>query len=61
MIPFSDKWEFFPEQVLQEVLNFVDFVPSHHQDQDWADPRLSVAGIFSGEAISAEEIEAELD
>jgi len=34
MIPFSDKVEFLHQQALPEVLTFVDFFPSHHQDQD---------------------------
>jgi hypothetical protein len=57
-----DKLESLPEQALQEVLTFVDFVAwrSHHQAEDSSDPLLSVAGILSGEPISAEEIEAEL-
>jgi len=53
-----DKLEFLPEQALQEVLTFVDFIAwrSRHQAEDISDPLLSVAGILSGEAISAEEI-----
>ncbi|OCQ98495.1 hypothetical protein BCD67_08005 [Oscillatoriales cyanobacterium USR001] len=57
-----DKLESLPEQALQEVLIFVDFVAwrSHHQAEDSSDPLLSVAGILSGEPISSEEIETEL-
>jgi Protein of unknown function (DUF2281) len=55
-----DKLESLPEQALQEVLTFVDFVAWRHQAEDSSDPLLSVAGILSGEPISAEEIEAEL-
>ena len=47
-----------PENRLQEVLDFIDFLRiREHLDED---PILQVAGSLSGNPLSAEEIEDEL-
>jgi hypothetical protein len=52
------KLQDLPEPALREVSDFVDFVKWRAQHED--EPLLSVAGILSGEPMSAGEIEAEL-
>ena len=47
-----------PESNLREVLNFVEFMTRRSAEQN--DPLFSVAGILSGEVLSADEIEQRL-
>jgi len=53
-----EKLDRLPEPNLREVLNFVEFLTWRTAEQD--EPLLSVAGILSGQMLSAEEIEREL-
>ena len=53
-----EKLEYLPEPNLRQVLSFVEFLTWRATDQD--EPLLSVAGILSGEMLSAEQIEEEL-
>jgi|GEM_PF-1175693 len=53
-----EKLRLLPEPNLREVLNFVEFLMWRTTEQE--DPVLSVAGILSGEMLSAEEIELNL-
>ena len=46
-----------PEPTLQEVLDFVEFLKWRRKADD---PVLSVAGILSGDPLTAKEIETEL-
>ncbi|MDI3543239.1 MAG: hypothetical protein PWP57_843 [Candidatus Atribacteria bacterium] len=48
-----------PEERLQEVLDFIDFLKTR-EEAGGEDPILKVAGCLSGNSISAEEIEEEL-
>jgi hypothetical protein len=53
-----EKLGFLPESNLREVLNFVEFLTWRIPGED--EPLLSVAGILSGEMLSAKDIEQEL-
>ena len=53
-----EKLDHLPEPNLRQVLDFVEFLTWKATDQD--EPLLSVAGVLSGEMLSAEEIEEEL-
>jgi hypothetical protein len=53
-----EKLEYLPESNLRQVLSFVEFLTWRATEQD--EPLLSVAGVLSGEMLSAEEIEEEL-
>jgi hypothetical protein len=53
------KLDHLPEPRLQEVLSFVEYLIEKTNDP-WDDPILSVAGILSGRAMSADEIERAL-
>lgn len=53
-----EKLQQLPEPDLREVLTFVDFIVWRTTGQE--EPLLAVAGILSGEVLSAEEIEREL-
>lgn len=53
-----DKLSDLPENRLQEVLDFVDFLRSQERNRE--DPILKVAGCLSGSPLSAEEVEEEL-
>ena len=54
----AEKLELLPEPELREVLDFVEFLTSRTTVDE--EPLLAVAGILSGEPLSAEEIEQEL-
>jgi hypothetical protein len=53
-----------PEQRLREVLRFVDHIkqssPNSEKTGLFEEPLLSIAGMLSGEPLSAQAIEAEL-
>jgi len=53
-----EKLEQLPEPALQQVRDFVEFLSQKILVQE--DPVLAVAGILSGDSLSAEEIEREL-
>jgi hypothetical protein len=53
-----EKLEQLPEPALREVLDFVEFISARALVQE--EPLLAVAGILSGSALSAEQIEQEL-
>ena len=53
-----EKLDDLPESRLREVLAFVEFLTWQTIGQD--EPLLSIAGILSGEALSAKQIEQEL-
>ena len=53
-----EKLDHLPKPELREVLIFVEFLTWRTVEHD--EPLLSIAGMFSGEALSAEEIEQEL-
>jgi hypothetical protein len=53
-----EKLEGLPEPKLREVLTFVDSLTRRSGTQD--EPLLSIAGILSGEALSAKDMEREL-
>lgn len=53
-----EKLEQLPEPALREVLDFVEFISAKALAQE--EPLLAVAGILSGSALSAEQIEQEL-
>ncbi len=53
-----EKLEQLPEPVLREVLEFVEFKLQKAMIQE--EPLLEVAGVLSGNSLSAEEIELEL-
>ena len=53
-----EKLDHLPEPELREVLTFVEFLTWRTVEND--EPLLSIAGILSGKALSAEEIEQEL-
>jgi len=53
-----EKISGLPEDRLQEVLDFVDFIKSRKPKVD--DPILNVAGCLSGKPLSGSEIEEEL-
>jgi hypothetical protein len=53
-----EKLQQLPEPALREVFDFVEFLAWRASPQE--DPLLSVAGILSGEPISAADIEEEL-
>ena len=53
-----ERLEQLPEPVLREVLDFVEFISAKALVQE--EPLLAVAGILSGSALSAEQIEQEL-
>lgn len=53
-----EKLEQLPESALRQVLDFVEFISAKAAAQD--EPLLTVAGILSGTALSAEQIEREL-
>lgn len=49
------KLQDLPDADIREALNFVDFLTWRNTQQD--EPLLSVAGVLSGETLSADEIE----
>jgi hypothetical protein len=53
-----EKLDDLPEPELRKVLTFVEFLTWRTVEND--KPLLSIAGMFSGGALSAEEIEREL-
>lgn len=53
-----EKLEQLPEPALQQVRDFVEFLSQKALVEE--DPVLAVAGILSGDSLSAEEIEREL-
>ena len=53
-----DRLDDLPEPNLREVLSFVEFLTWRAGEQ--GEPLLTVAGVLSGNMLSAEEIEAEL-
>ncbi|HXF05805.1 MAG TPA: hypothetical protein VNM72_10380 [Blastocatellia bacterium] len=53
-----EKLDQLPEPALQQVRDFLEFLSREVLLQE--DPVLAVAGIFSGDSLSAEEIEREL-
>lgn len=53
-----DKLQDLPEPSLREVLSFVDFITWRSTTDE--SPLLSVAGILSGNPVSAQEIEKQL-
>lgn len=53
-----EKLEQMPEPELREIIDFVDFIFRKVQNRE--EPILQVAGVLSGEPISARNIELEL-
>ena len=53
-----ERLDALPEPNLREVLSFVEFLTWRAGDP--GEPVLTVAGLLSGDMLSAEEIEAEL-
>jgi hypothetical protein len=53
-----EKLEDLPESKLRQVLSFVEFLTWRTPEED--EPLLSVAGVLSGEMLSAKDIEEEL-
>jgi hypothetical protein len=57
-----DKLHHLPEPAVRKVLNLVEFLTEHGGDsvQEVEEPLLSIAGILSGQPLTATEIDAEL-
>lgn len=53
-----EKLDQLPEPELREIMDFVNFILQKVQQRE--EPVLQVAGILSGEPISAKDIEQEL-
>lgn len=53
-----EKLERLPGPVLQEVLDFIEFLSQRKAPSE--DPILAVAGMLAGSPVSADEIEREL-
>ncbi len=53
-----EKLDDLPEPKLRELLTFVEYLTRRSGAQD--EPLLSIAGILSGETLSAKDIEREL-